>query len=50
MTALGSIIALEQVMGLMSAVKPNMYLGANLLDISLLKRRLEEQGAFYLSE
>ncbi|WP_291583834.1 hypothetical protein [Bacteroides sp.] len=50
MTALGSIIALEQVMGLMSAVKPNIYLGANLLDISLLKRRLEEQGAFYLSE
>jgi len=48
LTALGSFLALERVMGLFAKVESQLYLGANLLDYNQVLMRLKEQEAIIL--
>jgi len=50
MTALGSIMALEVAMGHLGSHLPNLYLGANLLEVTHVLKRLKEQGTLFLEK
>lgn len=50
MTAFGGFLALEQAMGLTKSIKPNLYLGANLLDAAIVQQRLAEQNTIILEK